>query len=104
MNIQLSAGQVGRLFLWTCLSIGLLCPHEALGVVPSKTVIGQPAVLPPPPDAQWQTALNFLPANGDVVTLNPPQFQWCYTTNFRALTTDSEPKTFVFQVAYDSNF
>jgi len=76
---------------------------SAAGPAP-QIAIGQPAVLPPPPDSQWQTALNFLPANGDTVTLNPPQFQWCYTTNFLALTTDSECKTFIFQIAYDSGF
>ena len=54
--------------------------------------------------SQYQSMVNNLPANGEIVNLNPPQFQWCYTTNFTSLATDAECKTFVFECAYDSNF
>ncbi|MGP8201776.1 MAG: DUF4962 domain-containing protein [Limisphaerales bacterium] len=70
----------------------------------STTTIGAGSLISLPASAQWQLGLNFLPANGDTVTLNPPQFQWSYATNYANVASDTEDKTFVFQVAYDPGF
>lgn len=81
-----------------------LCTLVLAWIADAQTVISTQSALPPPPDGQYQSMMNFLPANGDVVTLNPPQFQWLYSTNFPALYTDPIAKTFVFEIATDNLF
>lgn len=72
--------------------------------VRAQTNVGQETLVSLPSKAQWERAINFVPANNEMVSINPPHFQWCYATNISTFQSDKTPKTFILQVAYDSGF
>ncbi len=66
--------------------------------------IGAEASVPLPNSALWSTIVNNRPGDGEIVTMNPPQFSWTYTPNPRETTADIEAKNFLFVIAGDPGF
>lgn len=84
----------------------LLC---ALLLIPSWCVlnggtrIGADATLELPTSALWSSIINFVPGDGETVSINPPIFKWSYHP-MPQQANDGTVRSFRFQVAYESSF
>jgi len=56
--------------------------------------IGASAIVPENPRSQYSRFVNWRPADGEVVTLNPPRMSWPYTPNWPVAWTDEYPQEF----------
>lgn len=96
--------------LTLALAFSIVLGTDGIGAQPQPGVaaevqrIGKEALIELPESALWGDIGNFRPGDGEEVKHNPPRFCWSYTPNPADGGTDTAPKEFQFQVAYDKDF
>ena len=70
----------------------------------AAAVIGEGAKLPDQPRSHYSRYVNWAPADGEMVDLNPPRFRWPYDEGWLGTDPEDAAHTFTFQIAGDRQF
>ena len=82
----------------------MCCVTTAIHAVHAEPIrIGAESVVPVNPRSEWSRYVNWRPADGEVVDLNPPRMSWPYNAGFPEEITDAS-HLFTLQIADNARF
>ena len=80
-----------------------LALYRAVVSAQGGVVIGEESLVPPDPRQDYSRFVRFRPADGQVVTLNPPRFSWPFAPGIAATQYDADT-LFTLQISKNKSF